>query len=165
MTTTKTYLVTNTLETKFPIDFICSRNRKWIVLQNCRCVYKNLYNNDYLTADVRVHCDFIERNHYLDSFACFTNTQLTKYKKWEIASPRQTFKVWFTDMDGNPIKVKTKAEEEVEERKRQLQAFYEEEMRKRYGDEPEAPQTFIPEPEDNETVYISAFTLELMLIY
>jgi hypothetical protein len=128
MAPTKTYLVTNTLETRFPAEFVGSKNRKWIVLQHCRCVYNNLYNNNYLTGDIRVHCDFIERNHDVDYFACFGNTQLTEYKKWEVVSPRQSFKIWFSDMDGNPIVVKTKAEEEAE-RKKQMLALYEEEMK------------------------------------
>jgi hypothetical protein len=182
MATTKTYLVTNTIETRFPIEFVSSKNRKWIVLQHCRCVYKNLFNNTYLTGDIRVHCDFIERNRYLDSFACFSNTQLTKYKKREVISPKQTFKIWFTDMNGDPIKIKTRAEEEVEACKRQGQALYEEEMKNKYGDntetettetsssdseveEVEAETTESPVETPVETAYISAFTLELMLIY
>jgi hypothetical protein len=50
-----------------------------------------------------VHCDFIQRDAYLDSFCCFTNTQLTKYKKWQIYNPQQQFHIWFTDMHGKRI--------------------------------------------------------------
>jgi hypothetical protein len=105
MTTTctscKTYFVTNQQLTKLPIEFISSKNPKYIVVQNCRCVYANDTGYEYLTADIQVHADFIERDQYLDSFVCFTNTIMTKYKKWEVKNPRQNMKVWFTDMEGN----------------------------------------------------------------
>jgi hypothetical protein len=124
-----------------------------------------------------VHCDFIERNHDLDYFACFGNTQLTKYKKWEVISPRPTFKIWFSNMEGKPYPVKSKAEAEAERRKKEIIAMYEEEMKKKATDP--LPVTAEPAPEDTECTcgcecedececpqpYISAFTLELMLIY
>jgi hypothetical protein len=127
----------------------------------------NASNNQYLVGDIQVHADFIERNHDLDYFACFTNTQLTKYKKWEVLSPRQTFKIWFTDMEGNPFPVKTKAEAEVEQRRQEMRLAYEKQMRGGV----EAPET---EPNESVTIedliedtkpYISSFVLELLLIY
>jgi hypothetical protein len=166
MALTKTYLVTNTLETRFPAEFVRSRNKKWIVLQHCRCVYKNLDWNEYLTGDIRVHCDFIERNHDLDYFACFGNTQLTKYKKWEVVSPKPSFKVWFSDMDGNPIMVNTKAEEEVAKRKKEMLKLYEDEMSKIVWPTTDDTTAQTPTTQTEEAKpYISAFTLELMLIY
>ena len=96
----KTYFYTNTLETKLPDEFINSSNRKFIHVIHCRCVF-----NDYLVGDAELHASFIQRNDYFDSFVCFTNTILTKYKKYEVTRPRPTFKVWFSDMEGNPIEV------------------------------------------------------------
>ena len=58
-----------------------------------------------MVGDIMLHCSFIERDNYLDSFVCFTNTILTKYKKYEITQPKDTFKVWFTDLMGNLIDV------------------------------------------------------------
>jgi hypothetical protein len=172
MAVTKTYLVTNTLETRFLAEFVSSKNRKWIVLQHCRCLYHNINDEDYVVSDIMVHCDFIERNHDLDYFACFSNTQLTKYKKWEVLSPRQSFKVWFTDMEGKPYEVKSKAEEEVQARKKQMLALYEEEMKNKVWPPydtttgTDVTQTATTEEEDEPArPYISAFLLELLLIY
>jgi hypothetical protein len=95
---TKTYLSTNTLETEFPSDFLSSTNDKFITVMNCRCIYI-----DYLVADVQLHVDFIERSQYMDSFCIFTNTIMTKYKKYQVLHPRRKFKIWFTDMAGHDI--------------------------------------------------------------
>jgi hypothetical protein len=126
--------------------------------------------HEYLTADIQVHADFIERNHDLDYFACFSNTQLTKYKKWEVKSPRQSFKIWFTNMDGERIEVKTKAEEELKKWNKEKQKHYEEDM-KQAGlgssvvEEPDSETEDSEEPDETQSMYISSFVLEMMLIY
>jgi hypothetical protein len=97
---TKTYFVVNRLKSSFPIEFLQSRNQKWIVVQNCRCIY-----NGFMTGDIMLHADFIERDRYLDSFCSFTNTILKKYKKWEVINPKQFLTVWFTDIKGNPVNI------------------------------------------------------------
>jgi hypothetical protein len=99
----KTYLATNTLVTDFPNDFRNSKNPKWVVFQNCRCVYMNDHMNEYITNDIRVHADWVERDRYLDSFVGFANTVHTKYKPWEVQHSKTNFKIWFTDMKGNKI--------------------------------------------------------------
>ena len=98
----KTYLHTNTLETKFPIDFIQSRKEKYIEVKWCRALY-----NDKLVGDIMVHADFVQRDGYLDNFICFTNTgESQKYiAKYNFIGTNQTFKVWFTDMKENKIDV------------------------------------------------------------
>lgn len=58
-----------------------------------------------MVGDVELHANFIERDNYLDSFVCFTNTILTKYKKYEVTKPKDSFKIWFTDLMGNLIDV------------------------------------------------------------
>ena len=97
---TKTYFYTNTLETTLPDEFINSKNQKFIHVIHCRCKY-----NDYLVGDIKLHASFIQRHDYMDSFVCFTNTILTKYKKDEVTRPKSTFTIWFSDMDGNTVGV------------------------------------------------------------
>ena len=65
-----------------------------------RCVY-----NEGLAGDIELHASFIQRHDYRDSFVCYTNTILTKYKKYEVVRPRPTFKVWFTNMNGEKVDV------------------------------------------------------------
>ena len=96
----KTYFYTNTLETKLPDEFITSANKKFIHVIHCRCIYSN-----YLVGDIKLHASFIQRHDYMDSFVCFTNTILTKYKKYEVTRPKPTFKIWFSDMEGNTVEV------------------------------------------------------------
>ena len=96
----KTYFYTNTAETKLPDEFLTSKKPKYIHVLHCRCVY-----GDCLVGDVELHASFIQRNDYFDSFVCYTNTILTKYKKYQVTNPRPTFKVWFTDMEGKKVDV------------------------------------------------------------
>ena len=99
---TKTYFYTSTRETKLPDEFLTSPNRKFIHVMHCRCVY-----NEHLVGDSELHASFIQRHDYRDSFVCYTNTILTKYKKYEVNRPRPTFRVWFTDMNGNEVDIQT----------------------------------------------------------
>lgn len=87
-------------ERKFPHEFMFSKNSKFIHVIHCRCLFSNA-----MVGDVMLHASFIERDNYLDSFICFTNTMLTKYKKYEVTKPKDTFKIWFTDLMGNLINV------------------------------------------------------------
>jgi hypothetical protein len=163
----KTYLVTNTLETRFPYEFLNSRDKRYILFQMCRCNFKNADANDYLTSDIQVHCDFIERDHYLDYFAGFSNTILTKYKKWEVKNVHPTFKIWFTDMEGNQIPVVSKAEEqrlaEIQEANR-LNAEQTKELNLSQGFDSD-PVIEVEETPSVKLPYISSFVLELMLIF
>ena len=52
-----------------------------------------------------MHASFIQRNDYFNGFVCYTNTVLTKYKKYELTRPKPIFKIRFTDMDGNEVEV------------------------------------------------------------
>lgn len=87
-------------EFKFPRQFITSTNLKYIHVIHCRCLFSNS-----MVGDIMLHSNFFERNNYLDSFVCFTNTILTKYKKYEVSHPKDSFKIWFTDLNGNLIDV------------------------------------------------------------
>jgi hypothetical protein len=102
----KTYYVTDKTINRFPHEWICTLTPKHLICQHCRCVFENQCGMQYLVYDVQVHADWVERDAYLDGFVCFANTQLTKYKKWEITRPKQTFRVWFSDMQGRKLRVK-----------------------------------------------------------
>ena len=58
---------------KFPPEFIASRNSKWIVIEECKAIFKN-----QLVGDVLLHADFIHRDHYLDYSCCFVNEEANK---------------------------------------------------------------------------------------
>ena len=98
--TIKTYFYTSTEETKLPDEFLVSKNVKYIHVLHCRCVY-----NEGLAGDIELHASFIQRHDFRDSFVCYTNTILTKYKKYEVVRPKPTFKVWFTNMNGEKVDV------------------------------------------------------------
>ena len=85
----KTYFHTNTLTSRFPIDFLQSKNDKYIEIKWCRALY-----NSKLVGDVMVHASFVQRDGYLDNFICFTNT-----------GDSQKYISKFTDMKGNKIDV------------------------------------------------------------
>ena len=38
MTTTKTYLWTNTLQTDFPSEFVGSKNKRYIIIEQCKVI-------------------------------------------------------------------------------------------------------------------------------
>ena len=96
----KTYFPTNQLHNWFPSEFIESKNKKYIIVQHCRAIL-----NKQFVGDVMVHCSFVKRNAYLDSFVCLANETLTKYKKYEYNHSDTSFDVWFTDMNGNRVSV------------------------------------------------------------
>ena len=96
----KTYFYTSKTETKLPDEFLVSKNPKFIHVIHCRCRY-----NEHLVGDIELHASFIQRHDYRDSFVCYTNTILTKYKKYEVVRPKPTFKVWFSDMNGEKVDV------------------------------------------------------------
>ncbi len=96
----KTYFIVDKYENQFPWQFTATLKPKFIHVQHCRCIYK-----DSLVGDVQLHASFVLRDAYLNGFVCYTNTILTKYKKYEYTSSISNFNVWFTDMDGKPIDV------------------------------------------------------------
>ena len=85
---------------KFPPEFIASRNSKWIVIEECKAIFKN-----QLVGDVLLHADFIHRDHYLDYSCCFVNEEANKdTAKYEYDNTTDpTFKLWFTDLHGELV--------------------------------------------------------------
>jgi hypothetical protein len=101
MSITKTYYWTNTLNSEFPPEFIASKNRKYIIVEQCKATY-----NDSLVGDVLLHADFIQRDHYLDYACCFINEIPNKdTAKYEYTGYQKNFRVWFTDIKNNEINV------------------------------------------------------------
>ena len=84
---------------KLPPEFISSRNKKWIIIEECKATFKN-----QLVGDVLLHADFIMRDYYLDHACCFVNEQANKdTAKYEYNSTRPEFKLWFTDLHGKLV--------------------------------------------------------------
>ena len=99
--TTKTYYWTNQLDNEFPPDFMASKNKRFIVVEQCKALYSGK-----LIGDIVLHADFIERDHYLDYACCFVNEQPNRdTAKYEYKGYRKNFKLWFTDMKMNTINV------------------------------------------------------------
>ena len=98
-TITKTYLWTNTEETNFPPEFVGSKNKRYIIVEQCKALY-----SDKLIGDVIMHADFIERDHFCDYACCFVNEEPNKdTAKYEYVGRMNKFKIWFTDMKLKPI--------------------------------------------------------------
>ena len=98
---TKTYFWTNQLNNEFPPDFMASKNKRFIVVEQCKALYSGI-----LIGDIILHADFIERDHYLDYACCFVNEQPNRdTAKYEYKGYRKNFKLWFTDMNNNSINV------------------------------------------------------------
>ena len=99
--TTKTYFWTNQKHNKFPAEFVASKNKKWIVVEQCKATIK-----DSLVGDVIMHADFIQRDHYLDYSCCFVNEEPNRdTAKYEVVGYLPSFNIWFTDMQQKPVEV------------------------------------------------------------
>lgn len=100
---TKTYYWTNKLNNEFPPEFIGSKNKKFIVVEQCKAVVK-----DVLVGDVIMHADFIQRDHYMDYSCCFVNEEANRNTaKYEFTGYNKNFRIWFTDLALNPVDVET----------------------------------------------------------
>ena len=96
---TKTYYWTDKIDNEFPPDFIASKNKRYIIVEQVKALY-----NNKLIGDVLLHADFIERDHYLDYACCFVNEQPNKdTAKYEYNSNIARFELWFTDLHGEPV--------------------------------------------------------------
>ena len=94
----KTYFHTQDKEFELPLEFITSKNDKYIVVQYVSAVYK-----DFLVGDLCFHSDIVQRNSYCDSFVMMANKQQTKYRKYKFIGNQRKYRAWFTDLLGNPI--------------------------------------------------------------
>ena len=99
----KTYFITNTLESTFPPEFIAARGKKYIVVRYCAA---SIGDDGYMPYDLCLHADFICRDDYLDHFVDIVNVidSGSKPSKYEYPeNGKKTFRVWFTDINNNPI--------------------------------------------------------------
>ena len=97
--TTKTYFWTNKKENTLPAEFVAARNKKWIVVEECKATVK-----DTLIGDVIMHADFIQRDAFLDHSCCFVNEEAhSATAKYEIINYQPSFRIWFTDLKQKPV--------------------------------------------------------------
>ena len=95
----KTYLVTDTLITKLPVDFVFSTNKRYIEIQNCKVVdlvHNNAPNN------VCMHINLLHDRQYLDNNVGLVNFIKTKYKRYEVKGNEEELIIWFTQERGAP---------------------------------------------------------------
>lgn len=98
---TKTYFWVNELQNTFPPEFVASKNKKFIVVEECKATLK-----DVLVGDVILHADFIKRDHYMDYACCFVNEEANRETaKYEYMSYVPNFKLWFSDLKGNKVDI------------------------------------------------------------
>ena len=98
---TKTYYWTNTQHNEFTPEFVASKNKKYIIVEQCKATY-----NDVLIGDVIMHADFIQRDHYLDYSCCFVNEEPNRNTaKYEFTGFKKDFNIWFTDMKQNRVDI------------------------------------------------------------
>ncbi len=95
----KTYFVTRSLNNELPMEFICSKNKRYISFQYCRATC-----NGYLDAETEVHASIIQRDNYCDSLVWYANLlPPDDNRKYEFIGTNRNFRVWFTDSIGNEI--------------------------------------------------------------
>ncbi|KAK8864096.1 hypothetical protein M9Y10_004705 [Tritrichomonas musculus] len=96
---TKRYFHTQNTEFRLPLEFVSSKNKKYIVVQYVGAIVK-----DFIVGDLMVHSDLVQIDNYCDSFIMLANKRQTKYRKYEFFSTsKRDYKIWFTDLYGNKI--------------------------------------------------------------
>lgn len=96
--TVKAYFVTRTIDNVLPMEFVCSKNKRYISFQYCRATC-----NNYLDGETEVHASFVQRDEYCDSIVWYANLLPHEERKYEFLGLNRHFKVWFTDANGNEI--------------------------------------------------------------
>ena len=95
----KTYFVTRSTDNEFPIEFVCSKNKRYVSFQ-----YARVTHNGYLDAETEVHASFIQRDDYCDSLVWYANLlPPDDNRKYEFVGTQRTFRIWFTDATGKEI--------------------------------------------------------------
>ena len=96
---TKRYFHTQDKEFVLPLEFVSSKNKKYIVVQYVGAIVKQ-----YLVGDLMVHSDIVQQDGYCDCFIMLANKRQTKYRKYEfLGTSKRDYKIWFTDLYGNTI--------------------------------------------------------------
>lgn len=95
----KTYFVTRDLINNLPMEFISSRNKRYISFQ-----YARVTHNQYMDSETEVHASFIQRDDYCDSLVWYANMlPPDDNRKYEFIGTQSRFRLWFTDAEGNEI--------------------------------------------------------------
>lgn len=95
----KTYFITRDTDNLLPMEFICSKNKRYISFQ-----YARVTCNGYLDAETEVHASFIQRDNYCDSLVWYANLlPPDDNRKYEFIGVNRNFRIWFTDATGNVI--------------------------------------------------------------
>ena len=95
----KTYFITRTQDNELPIEFVCSKNKRYVSFQYCRATC-----NKFLDAETEVHCSLIQRDNYCDSLVWYANMiPPDDNRKYEFNGTQRNFKIWFSDAVGNEI--------------------------------------------------------------
>ena len=98
---TKTYFWTNQVKNNLPPEFTSSKNKKWIVVEECKAVINNT-----LVGDVIMDASFVQRDKYMDSAVCFVNEEPNRETaKYEITNYLPYFTIWFTDLELKNVAV------------------------------------------------------------
>lgn len=116
--TVKRYFITDQLVSTLPSVFINSRNKKQIVVINCRFFFIDKETigeppNDrevesILTPQfITLHADFIHDERYMDSMVIFCNEPVIKRKKYEQLSSQRKITLWFKTLDGQTLNIET----------------------------------------------------------
>lgn len=94
----KQYFHTQDKEFQLPLEFVSSRNKRYIVVQYVGAIVK-----DTLVGDLMVHSDIVQQYGYCDNFIMLANRRQTKYRKYLFLGHERNYKIWFTDLYGNVI--------------------------------------------------------------
>ena len=93
----KTYIVTDSLTTKLPSDFVWSMNKRYIEIQNCKLY--DLVNRRY-PDNVSMHVNLLHERDYLDNNVGLVNHIATQYKRYEVKGNEEELQIWFTKERG-----------------------------------------------------------------
>ena len=96
---TKTYFITRNLENELPIEFVYSKNPRYITFQSCRATC-----DGFMDGETEVHASFIQRDNYCDSMVWYCNIMPPDdNRKYEYIGSQRNFKIWFIDGTGKEI--------------------------------------------------------------
>lgn len=115
---TKRYFITDKLSFTVPSSFVNSNNKKYIVVINCRFFFidKEIIGEEpnqkevdaILTPQfISLHADFIHDERHMDSMVIFCNEPVIKRKKYEQLSRQSKINIWFRNIDGTTLDIKT----------------------------------------------------------
>jgi hypothetical protein len=91
----------DTLLVDLPSEFIYSNNKKFVSVNNARCI--NIESNAYDVFGASCCSNIIQDNPYGDFFLTFCNDNRPFIKKLQIYDSKTKFNIWFKDAKGKVI--------------------------------------------------------------